>query len=243
MVTISPMPLDAGYVNIKYSTDGGQTWITPTGDFEVPEGTSLMVEAGYPAARKFVKYEYIPTGASGIVYTTNPVTFTVELGSNVPQPLHVYGAERTAFKFCKKGTGVNQMSYWKPQQTVNVGDNETVYLEPASTGIANVNSTFNVGYEFDKVELRNRSGTTVIQTYTTLPVNITGVSAGSTYQIWIYGKQGKVTITVEQPENGNINPGTGDYDIGSTPTFAVTPSTGYRVKNIKVDGQPVIWRR
>lgn len=243
MVRIRLSAVDEPYINIKYSTNGGQSWITPTSDIiEVAEGTSLMVEAGYSARKAFVKYEYIPTGTTGTVYTSNPVTFTVEIGSNDPQYLDVHGANRTGFTFCKKGVGVNQMSYWRPQQTVYVDDNESVYFEPGSTGIANVNSTFNTGYEFDKVELRNSDGSSVIQTYTSLPVNITGLTAGSLHQIWIYGKQSvtKYSITAVQPEHGTITPaGVIEYDEGSTPVYNITPEAGYEVATIYVDGQPV----
>lgn len=46
-------------------------------------------------------------------------------------------------------------------------------------------------------------------------------------------------ITVTQPTHGTITPGTSSYVDGSTPTFTVTPDTGYHVEHIYVDGSEV----
>lgn len=46
-------------------------------------------------------------------------------------------------------------------------------------------------------------------------------------------------ITVTQPSHGTITPDTSAYAPGSTPTFTVTPDSGYHVSKIKVDGQEV----
>lgn len=48
------------------------------------------------------------------------------------------------------------------------------------------------------------------------------------------------TVTVNQPNNGVITPGTMTVAYGATPTFVVTPNTGYNVTAITVNGTNVI---
>lgn len=48
------------------------------------------------------------------------------------------------------------------------------------------------------------------------------------------------TVTVNQPNNGVIAPGTMTVAYGATPTFVVTPNTGYNVTAITVNGSNVI---
>jgi hypothetical protein len=47
------------------------------------------------------------------------------------------------------------------------------------------------------------------------------------------------TVTVSQPANGTIAPGTQVVDHGSSVTFRVTPNEGYDIENIKVNGSNV----
>jgi hypothetical protein len=47
------------------------------------------------------------------------------------------------------------------------------------------------------------------------------------------------TITVTQTGNGNIAPGTSSYAAGSTPSFTITPSSGYHILSITANGNPV----
>jgi FlaG/FlaF family flagellin (archaellin) len=46
-------------------------------------------------------------------------------------------------------------------------------------------------------------------------------------------------ITVTQTANGNIAPGTGSYDAGSTPSFTITPTSGYHIATITANGASV----
>lgn len=48
------------------------------------------------------------------------------------------------------------------------------------------------------------------------------------------------TVTVNQPSNGVINPGTTTVAYGATPTFVVTPNIGFRVSAITLNGTNVI---
>ena len=46
------------------------------------------------------------------------------------------------------------------------------------------------------------------------------------------------TVTVNQPANGAIAPGTQVVNYGATPTFTVTPNVGYMISTITVNGAP-----
>lgn len=45
------------------------------------------------------------------------------------------------------------------------------------------------------------------------------------------------TVTVNAGAHGDINPGTSDFAWGTTPTFTITPATGYAIVDVTVDGQ------
>lgn len=46
------------------------------------------------------------------------------------------------------------------------------------------------------------------------------------------------TVTVTQPANGAITPGTQLFNFGATPSFTVTPGMGYSITTITVNGSP-----
>ena len=46
------------------------------------------------------------------------------------------------------------------------------------------------------------------------------------------------TVTVTQPANGAITPGTQLFNYGATPSFTVTPGMGYSITTITVNGTP-----
>ena len=46
-------------------------------------------------------------------------------------------------------------------------------------------------------------------------------------------------ITVTQSQNGQISPGTSTVNSGDTPTFTITPNSGYHIASISVNEEPV----
>ncbi len=46
-------------------------------------------------------------------------------------------------------------------------------------------------------------------------------------------------VTVTAGSNGTITPGTNSYNYGATPTFVITPATGYGIADVLVDGVSV----
>jgi flagellin-like protein len=75
-------------------------------------------------------------------------------------------------------------------------------------------------------------------------------SAGQTYQFASLAADGTLTatyaantvqytITVTQGINGVISPGTNSYDAGATPSFTITPNSGYHIASITANGASV----
>jgi hypothetical protein len=73
-------------------------------------------------------------------------------------------------------------------------------------------------------------------------------SAGQSYEFSAVSADGSITatyaintytITVTQTANGQITPTTGSVNYGATPTYTVTPATGYHIASITVNDQSV----
>lgn len=67
--------------------------------------------------------------------------------------------------------------------------------------------------------------------------SFTGVTANHT--IYAAFEANEYTVTVNQPANGSITPGTTTVLFGATPSFVITPNTGYNVTAISVNGSNV----
>ena len=103
--------------------------------------------------------------------------------------------------------------------TVNYGGSQTFTITP------------NTGYYIASLSV-DGSPVTAASSYTFSNIQashtITATFAINTY-----------TITVTQGANGVIAPGTTTVDYGATPSFSITPNTGYHIASITVDGVSV----
>jgi hypothetical protein len=103
--------------------------------------------------------------------------------------------------------------------TVNYGGSQTFTITP------------NTGYYIASLSV-DGSPVTAASSYTFSNIQashtITATFAINTY-----------TITVTQGANGVIAPGTITVDYGATPSFSITPNTGYHIASITVDGASV----
>ena len=100
------------------------------------------------------------------------------------------------------------------------GPGGTVYIRASTSG----------GTEKDKGS----------QTYGSFPSSVTFASSNVNDKCSIYVTvQTAYTITVTQTANGNINPGTGSVNYGATPSYTITPNTGYHIASITANGGPV----
>jgi len=122
--------------------------------------------------------------------------------------------------------------------TATAGANGTI--TPAGVQTVNYGSTptftvaANPGYEIDYVLVDGQNVALTNGAYTFAAVT-------ANHEIFAAFKMKTYTITVTDPANGTITPnGTITVNHGATPTFTVTPATGYNVTAITVNGTNVI---
>lgn len=122
--------------------------------------------------------------------------------------------------------------------TVTATANEGGKISPAGVTnlIANGNQTYTItpdkGYHINNVVVDGVSMGTV-SSYKFTNVN-------ENHTIYVSFALDELTITVNQPANGAINPGTTTVKYGDMPTFTVSAARGYEVKDITVDGKSVL---
>ncbi len=103
--------------------------------------------------------------------------------------------------------------------TVNYGANQTYTIAPATGSVL-------VNVFVDGVAQG------AVTTYT-----FSNVAANHTIQA--ITNSASYTITVNQPANGSITPGTQVVTYGATPSFTIAPNTGYNISTVTVNGTPV----
>ena len=122
--------------------------------------------------------------------------------------------------------------------TATAGANGTITPAGVNTVAYGATQAFtitpNAGYEVDYVTVDGMEVYLTNNAYT-----FTNVTANHT--IFVAFKAATYTITVTDPANGTITPnGVITVNYGATPTFTVTPNTGYEVTAITVNGSNVI---
>jgi hypothetical protein len=118
--------------------------------------------------------------------------------------------------------------------TVNTGQNGQSNIESQTVNwnsTENFQFTPNTGYSIADVTV---NGTINEGAVSSLSLTITGdTTVDVSFTINTY------TITVTQTSNGQITPATGSVNYGATPTYTVTPTTGYHIATITVNEQSV----
>lgn len=122
--------------------------------------------------------------------------------------------------------------------TATAGANGTITPAGVSTVAYGATPTYTVnanpGYEVDYVTVDGQNVTLTNGAYTFAAVT-------ANHEIFAAFKVKSYTITVTDPANGTITPnGVVTVNHGATPTFTVTPATGYDVTAITVNGTNVI---
>ena len=119
--------------------------------------------------------------------------------------------------------------------TATAGNGGTISPAGASTVAYNGDKTYtisaNTGYHVSDVFVDGAS-VGALTSYT-----FTGVTADHT--IYATFDANEYTVTVNQPAHGTITPGTTIVTYGATPSFVITPATGYNVTAITVNGTNV----
>ncbi len=123
--------------------------------------------------------------------------------------------------------------------TITVTQTADGQISPA-TSSANYGATptFTImpstGYHILDVQVDGSSvfSSLIGDTYTFSPISA-NQTITATYAINTY------TITVTQTSNGQISPGTSPANYGDTPTFTITPNTGYHIASITANDETV----
>ena len=120
--------------------------------------------------------------------------------------------------------------------TATAGNGGTITPAGVTNMAYNGNQTYtiaaNSGYHVSDVFVDGAS-VGAVTTYT-----FSGVTANHT--IYAAFEANEYTVTVNQPANGHITPGTTTVMFGATPAFVITPNPGYNVTAITVNGSNVI---
>ena len=122
--------------------------------------------------------------------------------------------------------------------TATAGTNGTITPAGVNTVAYGATPTYtvtaNTGFEVDYVTVDGENVTLTNGAYTFAAVT-------ANHEIFAAFKVKSYTITVTDPQNGMITPnGVITVNHGATPTFTVTPATGYDVTAITVNGSNVI---
>jgi predicted glutamine amidotransferase len=198
---------------IVASADSGGS-ISPVGDVVVAEGNdqlfTITPDTGYEMA------ELLVDGLS--VGTVTEYTF------------HDVSEDHTI----TASFVVETFTITVSQSSNGVIDPDTTIVDYGSTPSFTI--TPDTGYHIESITA-NGAPVTVTdpkgQTYVFDPVSADG-DLTATFAIDTF------TITVTQSANGVIDPpGTTEADYGSTPSFTITPDTGYHIESITANGAPV----
>ncbi len=198
--------------NITYSINsnsGAGGTINPSGTLTLNQGSnqtySITPNSGYQI--EDVKVDNISVGAV-TTYTFNNITANHTISAT-------FSAINTYTVSASAGTGgsINPTG----TLTLNQGSNQTYSITP------------NTGYRIDDVKVDNISvGAVTAYTFTNIIANHTisaTFSAINTYTIYASAGTG-----------GSINPtGTITLNQGSNQTYSITPNSGYRIDDVKVD--------
>ncbi len=120
--------------------------------------------------------------------------------------------------------------------TANAGNGGTITPSGVTNMIAGGSQTYNItvmaGYHIDQVYV-DGAPVGVVNTYSFNDVN-------ANHTIYVAFGVNEYVVTVNQPNNGVITPGTTTVAYQATPTFVITPNMGYSVTAITLNGTNVM---
>lgn len=120
--------------------------------------------------------------------------------------------------------------------TANAGNGGTITPSGVTNMVAGGSQTYNItvmaGYHIDQVYV-DGAPVGAVNTYSFNDVN-------ANHTIYVAFGVNEYVVTVNQPNNGVITPGTTTVAYQATPTFVITPNTGYSVTAITLNGTNVM---
>ena len=123
------------------------------------------------------------------------------------------------------------------QVTFNTNPGAGGSTSPTSTiwvtaGSISITASPTTGYYFTSWTSSGNTIASPSSAYTSATINQAGTITAN-FALYTY------SIAVTQGDNGAISPGTSTVDYGSSKTFTMTPTSGYYITDVKVDGTSV----
>ena len=242
-----------GYYIASVTVDGVTTNYTLEDALTSTTYTFVNIDTDHTISATFALMSYnitvnagsngnITPGTGNFVYGSTP-TFTITPNegyviSDVTVDGNSIGAVDT-YTFLPLTSGHTIAATFAAAQftiTASAGNGGTISPAGASAVAYNGDKTYTItannGYHVSNVFVDGAS-VGALNSYT-----FTGVTANHT--IYAAFEANEYTVTVNQPANGSITPGTTTVLFGATPSFVITPNIGYNVTAITVNGTNVI---
>lgn len=201
------------YVYSITATAGANGTITPEGETEVSYNGSqrynIQPEEGYVIAGVTIDGEERGAMAS---YTFTNVTSDHTISATFAKSRYeITATAGTGGSVTPSGT-----------QTFEYGDSQVYTATP------------DAGYMISTVTIDGTVNNVYASTW-----SHTFADINANHMVYVSFTMNTYTITVTQPANGYITPGSQMVNQNATPTYYITPSNGYEVENVIVDGNNV----
>ncbi|MCQ2283500.1 MAG: fibronectin type III domain-containing protein [Bacteroidales bacterium] len=244
---------NAGYYISSITVDGETTNYTQADGLNETVITFANILEDHNIHATFAQYQYTITVNAGAHGTVSPTTHTYAYGATPTftiTPNAGYGIENVTVDGASVGTPATYtfaalnadhtlaatFAQYEYTITAIAGNGGNITPAGVTPMFYNGDQTYTIaaatGYHIEDVYVDGASvGAVTTYTFTDVQANhtIAATFAPNEY-----------TITVNQPANGNINPGTMTVLYGATPTFVITPATGYNVATITLNGTNVM---
>lgn len=244
---------EVGYYISSVTVDGNTVNFTQADAMNNTTISFSNITEGHTVAATFAQYQYMITVNAGANGTITPATAVYAFGATPSfdiTPNAGYGivdvtvdgesvgaVENYTFTALEANhTIAATFAQYQFTITATAGSNGTITPSGVTNMIYNGNQTYSIaaaaGYHIQDVFVDGVSVGAVTS------YSFTGVTANHTIHAMFAADE--YTITVNQPAHGTITPGTITVTYGATPTFVITPATGYSVATITLNGTNVI---
>ena len=216
---------------ISETASGGQTW---TGSItSTTMSFSATSSSGKITTGQTVKVAFTATNPS----SAGSYTWKTSSYSNIAQSGTTFAADPATVTVNSAPTVSLSPSTW----TMSMGQSE-IFTATASGGTGTYTN-----YQWYVNGVLAQSGTTSTITFTpesagaySISVTVTdSLGATSTASSASAVTVNQLEVAVTQTENGQITPGTSPVNYGDSPTFTITPDSGYNIASITANGVPV----
>jgi hypothetical protein len=215
----SPTPTP-GQNTVSYQTSGTGT---ATGPQTYTSGTPINIVATVGNGYTFSTWTATPSSQVSFGSPTTPSTTATITGSGTVVITATFTQTQTQYQITVTQTSNGVIA---PGTTsYNAGSTPSFTITP------------NSGYKIASITANSNAVTVTTpagQTY-----QFAALTAAGTLTATFTQTQTQYQITVTQTSNGVIAPGTTSYNAGSTPSFTITPNSGYKIASITANSNAV----